>query len=200
MVLLSLNVPVERCLTWLYSINSPKSLGKCVSTNRLESSSMIQEPQIIQCEVIVQAPIQEAWEAWTTNTGACTFFAPKTNIVAAPGGPYEIFFNPGAAPGSRGAEGMTVLAVQAPAFLSFTWNAPPHLSTVRDQFTHVEIRLDPVDEQSTRVLLEHGGWGTGGEWEAAFDYFVRAWGKVVLPRLAWRFENGPVDWDNPPAL
>jgi uncharacterized protein YndB with AHSA1/START domain len=161
---------------------------------------MTQDPQIIQCEAVVPAPIQSVWEAWTTNEGAVTFFAPETNICAEPGGAYEIFFRPDAPAGSRGAEGMQVLAVQEPYFLSFTWNAPPHLPTVRGQFTHVEIRLQSVDEQSTRITLEHGGWGSGGEWDEAFDYFVRAWGQVVLPRLVYSFEKGPVNWENPPSF
>lgn len=181
-------------------MKSAKSLGKIVISNRNDVHHMSQDPQIIQCEAIVAAPIQSVWEAWTTNEGASTFFAPAANISAKPGGAYEILFNPSAPAGSRGAEGMTVLAVQEPIFLSFTWNAPPHLPTVRGQFTHVEIRLEEVDNENTRVTLEHGGWGTGGEWDAAFDYFVSAWGKVVIPRLVHRFAEGPVDWDNPPSL
>ncbi len=161
---------------------------------------MSQDPQIIRCEAVVPAPIKAVWDAWTTNEGASTFFAPETNICAEPGGAYEVFFKPRAPAGSRGAEGMRVLAVQEPTFLSFTWNAPPHLPTVCGQFTHVEIRLHPVDTEQTQVLLEHGGWGCGGEWETAFDYFVTAWGKVVLPRLVHRFQQGPIDWNNPPSF
>lgn len=115
-------------------------------------------------------------------------------------GPYEILFNLDAPKGSQGAEGMVVLAVQAPVFLSFTWNAPPHLPDVRGQRTHVAIRLEGINATTTRVHLSHGGWGTGGQWDEAFAYFTRAWSKVVLPRLAYRFRHGPVDWNNPPAL
>ena len=32
----------------------------------------------------------------------------------------------------------------------------------------------------------------------AFEYFERAWGQVVLPRLRYRFERGPIDWDQRP--
>lgn len=197
MALLLLNSPVQRPCHPLYSRKSAKSLGKFVISDRNGDQPMTLDPRIIQCEATVAAPIQAVWDAWTTNEGASTFFAPQANISAQPGGPYEIFFNPDAPKGTRGAEGMLVLAVQEPLFLSFTWNAPPHLPTVRGQYTHVEIRLQSISENSTHVTLEHGGWGTGGEWESAFDYFVRAWGKVVLPRLVQRFESGPIDWNNP---
>jgi len=50
------------------------------------------------------------------------------------------------------------------------------------------------------VALVHDGWGEGGEWDAAFAYFERAWPRVVLPRLRYRFEYGPIDWAHPPDL
>jgi hypothetical protein len=84
--------------------------------------------------------------------------------------------------------------------LAFTWNAPPHLSEVRGQLTHVLIRLQPLGERRTRVTLVHSGWGEGGQWDEAFQYFERAWAHIVLPRLRYRFSVGPVDWDNPPGF
>jgi len=148
----------------------------------------------ITCDIEVPASLHEVWSAWTTEAGASTFFAPACRIDVRPGGAYELYFNPDAEPGTRGGEGMIVLAVQPETMLSFTWNAPPHLPTVRGQMTHVTVRLDPVGEHTTHVQLNHDGWGSGGEWDQAHAYFVRAWGQVVLPRLKYRFEHGPIDW------
>jgi len=72
------------------------------------------------------------------------------------------------------------------------------LPNVRDQLTHVVIRLSELPEGRTRVTLAHDGWGEGEEWDKAFAYFVRAWKDVVLPRLTYRFPVGPVDWESPP--
>ena len=66
--------------------------------------------------------------------------------------------------------------------------------------THVVIRLFETEAGETRVTLLHDGWGTGNEWDAAYQYFSSAWANVVLPRLRYRFESGPVDWSNPPIL
>ena len=151
-------------------------------------------------EVVVPAPVGEVWQAWTTDEGAESFFAPRCHIELWPGGAYEILFEPDAEPGSRGAEGMVVMAVQPPRMLAFTWNQPPSLPTVREQMTHVVIRLSETEAGETRVTLRHDGWGTGGEWDQAFQYFTRAWTEVVLPRLRYRFQHGPVDWDHPPVL
>ena len=109
-----------------------------------------------------------------------------------------MLFNLDARPGEQGGEGMMVLAVEPERMLSFTWNAPPDLPTVRGHMTHVVIRLFEAGPGNTRVILRHDGWGEGGEWDAAFRYFTRAWGEVVLPRLKYRFEHGPVNWNNPP--
>jgi uncharacterized protein YndB with AHSA1/START domain len=154
----------------------------------------------IRREVIVQGSLDEVWEAWTTEEGVRSFFAPACQVRLQVNGPYEILFNPEAEPGQRGAEGMRVMAFQPLKMLAFTWNAPPHLSQVRGQLTHVQVWLDRIDAGQTRVTLLHRGWGQGGEWDRAYDYFARAWGEVVLPRLRYRFAVGPVDWESPPRF
>jgi uncharacterized protein YndB with AHSA1/START domain len=156
------------------------------------------EVKAVHGEIVVNARLEEVWNAWTTEEGAKTFFAPACYIDLRPDGPYEIFFNPDAPPGERGGEGLRVLAVQPMQMLSFTWNAPPSLPQVRGQRTHVTLRFTPEDEGRTRVTLYHDGWGSSGEWNEAYAYFTQAWNEVVLPRLKYRFENGPVDWEDPP--
>ena len=161
---------------------------------------MDREFRRITGHIDIQSDIQKVWNAWTTELGAVTFFAPRAKIEAHPGGAYELYFNTGAPEGLRGSEGMQVLAVEPGKFLSFTWNAPPHLPTVRGQMTFVEIHLEELESGITRVHLQHSGWGNEGEWDSAFAYFERAWLKIVLPRLKFALEQGAVDWSNPPAL
>ena len=156
--------------------------------------------RVIEGEVMVEAPVGEVWDAWTTEQGVISFFAPAGNVELWVNGRYEILFNPDAEPGQRGAEGTRVLALQVNKMLAFTWNAPPHLEEVREQLTHVVIRLEEAAAGKTRVRLTHSGWGDGGEWDQAFDYFVRAWKDVVLPRLEYRFSVGAIDWTHPPSL
>ncbi len=151
-------------------------------------------------EVTCRATISQVWDAWTTETGITSFFAPACHIDFRVGGDYEILFDPSAPPGQRGAEGVRLLAIQKHKMISFTWNAPPHLTTIRDQWTHVTIRFFEISPERTMVTLHHDGWGDGGEWDEAFQYFTRAWLQIVLPRLAYRFRVGPVDWNNPPKL
>jgi uncharacterized protein YndB with AHSA1/START domain len=148
----------------------------------------------IEKEVVIQATLDQAWDAWTTREGITSFFAPDARIEPKPGGAFEVYINPYAAPGLKGADDMRYLALQPKRMLSFTWNAPPSLSEVRQQRTVVIIRFTPVSDTQTRITLHHTGWGDGGEWDKTFGYLDKAWSNV-LGNLQKRFaENKPVDW------
>jgi hypothetical protein len=64
----------------------------------------------------------------------------------------------------------------------------------------VNVRFFELTINKTKVTLRHDGWGTGGQWDEAFEYFQIAWGKVVLPRLKYRFDVGLIDWQNSPKF
>lgn len=144
-------------------------------------------------EIVVPAGVDAVWQAWTTSEGIKTFFAPDALVEARVGGAFQIYIDPGAEPGNKGADDMRILAIQPKKMLSFDWNAPPSLPQARQQRTFVIVRLVPLDAKTTRVTLHHTGWGDGGEWDQAYQYFDRAWG-TVLGGLKTRFEQGPRDW------
>jgi uncharacterized protein YndB with AHSA1/START domain len=147
----------------------------------------------IEIDVVVDAPLEKVWEAWTTPAGIISFFAPAAEVEARPGGPFHIFINPLAPIGQKGADYMRFMAIQPMKLLSFDWNAPPNLPQARAQRTFVMLHFEPVGPGQTRVRLTHVGWGEGGEWDQAYTYFERAWGNV-LANLQKRFVSGPIDW------
>lgn len=172
-----------------------------VALHIMPAAALAQESErVITAEVVVAAPATEVWQAWSSEAGVRTFFAPAAKVELQPGGAYEMYFAPDAEPGQRGGEGNQVLAVQENRMLSFTWNAPPSLPSVREQRTFVVVRFHELGPAQTRVVLRHYGWGDGGEWDKAFAYFSRAWNSFVMPMLKYRFDKGPVDWNNPPDL
>src|SRR5687767_2002271 len=97
----------------------------------------------IRLEVMVAASVDEVWEAWTTVEGVKSFFAADARIDLRPDGPYEIFFDPSAPAGKRGADDMRVMLVQPKTALAFTWNAPEKFPNARGQRTHVMVRFVP---------------------------------------------------------
>lgn len=149
----------------------------------------------IDREVVVAATPAQVWEAWTTRAGITSFFAPEAEIDARVGGAFRVYFDPLAEPGRKGADDMRFMALQPNRMLSFDWNAPPSLPEARSQRTFVVVRLEPVGDKQTRVVLHHTGWGDGGEWDKAYAYFDRAWPNV-LANLKKRFETGPIDWSD----
>lgn len=162
-------------------------LFACVVTPVVAAERMIEK------QVAVDAPIAEVWKAWTTSEGIKTFFAPDAHVEARAGGPFEVYINPYAQPGMKGADDMRFMALQEPTMLSFTWNAPPSNPEVRRQRTMVIVRLRPMDERHTEVTIHHVGWGDGGKWDEAYNYFDRAWAGV-LANLQKSFKDGPMDW------
>lgn len=151
----------------------------------------------IHISLPIPASIEAVWEAWTTEEGARSFFAPDCRIDLRPGGLYEMYFDPKAEPGSRGGEGCTVLAIDAPHLLSISWNIPPEVPALRNQNqkTNVVINLENTGTNSTQFDFKNDGYGVSQDWDVAYRYFQRAWGEVVIPRLLHRFKVGPIDWD-----
>jgi uncharacterized protein YndB with AHSA1/START domain len=147
----------------------------------------------IDKSVEVAATLDQAWDAWTTREGIISFFAPDAKIEPRVGGAFQIYIDPTAPSGSKGADDMRFLALQPKTMISFDWNAPPSLPEVRTQRTTTKVRFEPAGDKRTRVVLHHTGWGDGGEWDKAFAYFDRAWGHV-LGNLKKRFDDGPQDW------
>ena len=156
--------------------------------------------RILRAEVVVPASLEQVWNAWTTESGIRTFFAPDARVDLRVDGLYEILFNPAAPVGQRGSEGMRILDLEPMTRFAFTWSAPPHLPRARAQRTEVILEFTALGDKTTRLRLTHLGWGQGGEWDQAYAYFDHAWCAVVLPAFKYRFEKGPIDWIARPQL
>ncbi len=151
------------------------------------------QERAIDERITVKASVDEVWKAWTTSEGIKTFFAPDAKVELRVDGPFEIYMNPFAERGMKGADDMRIIGFQEKKMLSFTWNAPPSLPEARNQRSVVIVRFISRGDQLTDVTLHHIGWGEGGEWDKAYDYFAKAWPNV-MKNLKRRFEVGPVDW------
>ena len=168
------------------------------STQQKPVTAKEQSEKAIKLEIVLNAPVEKVWKAWTTKEGIKSFFAPDCDIDLRVLGKYDILFNPSAPVGLRGAENNLILAIQEGKLLSFTWDAPPIFPNIRKQRTSVVIRLTQLDANKTKLSLTQSGWGDGEEWNKVYDYFVIAWGEIVLPFLKHSLDSGPIDWKNLP--
>jgi len=158
------------------------------------------EERTINLNRIINASQIDLFQAWTTKAGLESFLAPVCEIDLIPNGKFEIFFDPNGKEGEKGSEDCLVMAYQKHNFFSFTWNSPPSIPNIREQKTCVVVRFISLGNQNTKVILVQSGWGEGEDWDKSYNYFTSAWGKIVLPRLEYRFKNGPLDWNNLPNI
>jgi uncharacterized protein YndB with AHSA1/START domain len=127
----------------------------------------------------IPASRDTVWRSWATEEGLRGFLPAEVRMEPAPGGPFEIYWVPDAPEGQRGSEGCTVVHIDPPRSITFTWNAPPSFPEVRKQHTNVVVQLEPIDDSSTRLRLLSIGWGVSEEWKSSYAYFDQAWDKVL---------------------
>ncbi len=173
-------------------INPIGALGLCMLIVGGVQSAAAQERAIDE-KITVKANVDDVWKAWTTTEGVKSFFAPDAKIELRVDGPFQVYINPFAEPGLKGADDMRIIGFQEKKMLSFNWNAPPNLPEARKQRSVVIVRFISRGDAITDVTIHHVGWGEGGEWDKAFAYLSKAWPNV-LKNLQKRFDTGPVDW------
>jgi len=153
--------------------------------------------RLVRKHSVVSIPPETAWKTWTTIEGVTSFFAPKANVDAKIGGPYELFFDLKAPKGFQGTEGCRVLRLEPPKNLTFEFIAPPQFPNVRRVRTRVDVLFDEVLKGGlVKVSLVHSGFVEGEEWDESFDFFSWSW-ELVLGRFQHRFSVRPIDWNHP---
>lgn len=148
----------------------------------------------LEFTTVFSCSVDELWNAWTTREGITSFFAPDCNIELQVDGKYEVFFDLNKPYGLMGSEGMRIMAIELNSLLSFSWNAPPSISDIRNQRTQVALHFKKLSSNESQLVLINSGYGAGTQWQKAYKYFEHAWGKVVLPRLKDYLNGLPQVW------
>jgi uncharacterized protein YndB with AHSA1/START domain len=147
-------------------------------------TAFAQMPERYICTSIdINAPVDTVWSRWASPAGLKRFFVSQSRIELQTMGRLDFYMDPSAPEGKKGAENNRVLAWQPNKLLSFTWDAPPSFPEIRKQRTTVIIRFTELPNNKTNVTLTQIGFGSGADWDAVVNYFDKAWGGFVLPRL-----------------
>lgn len=163
----------------------------------MTSITGISQPQynldkVLKKEIVVNTSRSEVWQAFTTEEGARTFFAPDCKIELWIGGKYEIYFSPEKEKGFRRTEGCKVLSFIPEKMLSVSWNAPPEFPEERNVSNPwIILEFDELTPDRTKVTLTHVGWGNGGNWNEIYNYFDKVW-DIVFNSLKAKFSGGSV--------
>jgi uncharacterized protein YndB with AHSA1/START domain len=155
--------------------------------------------RVIDRQVILPAGRSEVWKLYTSEQGLMSWMAPGAKVELKPGGAYELYFRPEAAPGSRGMEGTTVLTYLEPEIFAYRGSAPAQYPNVRKNGPCAVHFFDDPGDGQTRLRSYYVGWPTRDpEWDAAYEHGVVA-ADYVVERLKARFESGPVEWSKQPS-
>lgn len=144
-----------------------------------------QQPPL-RTEIVVDAPIEEVWAAWTTETGLESWLAQSAQVELWPGGRYST--NSSGKISEPGTINLKILAFDPQRVLCFTKTAPA------DEFPAVGasgglwavITLTSLDDAQTLVQQSTLGLREGEEWDQARIFFKQS-DRYVLEMLRRRF-------------
>ena len=180
----------------MYRIVTGLALLMSISSS---TGAQVNGERAVRYSFIVKAPSNEVWDAWTTEEGLRSFFSPTSKIELTLFGNFDIHQNP-PVPGDAVASAPNkILAIDPGKMLVTTWDAPVEMPEIRKQRTVLIVSLTPIDSRSTMVSLVNTGFGRGGDWDRAYEYFAGAW-TWVAAALKHRFEVGPIQWKAVPDL
>lgn len=146
--------------------------------------------QTLNKEVIIQAPLSLTWHAWTIADRVSVWFAPETVIVPEEGGAFELYFERGNTSGMN-TRGCKITKLVPEQELHFTWKGPDPFADLmnQDELTLVKVNFVKMDDETTKVMVEHSGFQTGDSWNEAFQWHQMAW-SGVLSSLKSALEQG----------
>ena len=141
----------------------------------------------LRFEVIIPAPIEEVWAAFTTKDGLQTWLWRDVRVDLRPGGDWIVQYTPTATGGG------TIVSLEPGREIVIRALAPEQFPTVRQARTTAKFRFEADGPKATRVTLLQTGWHTGEEWDAAYAYLAKG-NAQLLAQLHRRFVSGPIDW------
>ncbi|MFQ5838735.1 MAG: SRPBCC domain-containing protein [Thermoplasmata archaeon] len=136
--------------------------------------------KVIEVEVSISARRDMVWSAWTRSDIVASWFAPEANVEARVGGAFELFFDPSDHE-HQCTKGCIFTLIEPEKRLGFTWRGPDQFERLMNtptSATSVLVTLH-AEDGTTRVVVEHRGWGESEEWERARTWHERAWEEVL---------------------
>ncbi len=154
------------------------SFGQEYQERSLEKMTGVSD-KIITENIILNCPIDSAFNYFTDNDLLTKWLTTKADVEMQVGGKYELFWTPeDPDPTNNSTYGCKVLAVERPFYFSIEWmgNAEQKefMNSVRP-LTNVTFLFTKLDSNQTKVTLIHTGWRQDEKWEAARQYFSKAW-------------------------
>lgn len=131
----------------------------------------------IDLQITIARPVDKVFEAWVRPDLIEHWLARRARVEPAPGGAYELFWDP-VNPAVNSTAGCRITHFVPNAELSFNWKGPEPYSLVMGDETKVFVRLK-AHGAGTLIRFVHTGWGKGALWEEARRWQARAWKQAM---------------------
>jgi uncharacterized protein YndB with AHSA1/START domain len=141
-----------------------------------------------RCEVVVEAPVDRAWAAFTTKDGIESWMVPHAEIDLRVGGTMCTNYNAAGVIGDEGTIENTILCFEPQRMLSIKATKPPAGFAFKDQIESMwsVIYFEPLGLNRTRVRVVGMGYGADEASQKMREHFDKgnAW---TLEKLRQRF-------------
>jgi uncharacterized protein YndB with AHSA1/START domain len=183
-----------RLLVLILAASSAQAGDVRTSEQRLEDGS-----RVLRQEVVVNAPIEDVWAAFTTSAGWESWAVPFAHVDLRVGGIIETSYHADAKQGDTGNIHNRILSFLPYRMLSIqAVQAPPGFAYADLLASlHSVIEFETVDGSHTRVTISGVGYREGEGYDALLGFFREgnAW---TFERLKKRFDEGPLEWGTDP--
>jgi len=126
--------------------------------------------------VVIDAPVDTVWKAWTSSDEAQKWLAPRANITFAPGGVYEFFWDED--PAIDSTLGCKLLDIVPGLALAFEWQGKKEFlhmfQPTTGGCTVVEVTLIKTTA-GVEIIVEQEETRTLPDWKAYDSWMAAAW-------------------------
>jgi uncharacterized protein YndB with AHSA1/START domain len=163
------------CLIAIASAATPSPAKK---TSKPEEHPM---DAIIHTSARLPCTAHQAFRMFTESNLLAAWLADSADVEPKVGGRYHVFWAQTPMP-NHGTLGCHITVLEPDRLLAFEWRGPDPFDdsmNKADPLTHVTVSFHaceaPAGKSCTEVHLVHSGWGHGGSWEKAREFFEHAW-------------------------
>jgi uncharacterized protein YndB with AHSA1/START domain len=152
--------------------------------------------RVQQLEAVVAAPLQQVWDAFTTDDGFASWAAPVAHVTLANDGMIEASYRMDAKIGDPdNIRNRIVAYVPGRLLVLANEHAPEGAPFDAEAFAKIRtvIEFQDAGGGKTKVVESGVGYGDGATFDSVYKHF-RAGNAYEFQLLADRFTKGPVDW------
>lgn len=161
-------------LIFLFMLGQVETNGSSVTSKILVGSA---GDLCLAQELVIQAPLDRVWEAYTSEKGWKAWVAPIVEIDFKVGGTIKTHYDPASSIGDPGTNQITIVnyvpetLLTLQADLTDNW---PHFMKEDQARLYNVIFFEALDRNRTRVMSYGSGYRNNEDYRNLMDFFIQA--------------------------